>query len=721
MTSHDGPEILQIFGFLLSTFVFFRKSSPYWTTTLPNMPSNASSSRTHKSCDACTSRKVRCPGRRPGSSGTCTNCTRRKSECVFGVRKLARRPNIQRQFFPTSRSSGTPDEIQQGCTVSVLDFATLPTPASKSPDPTISEKSSTPDPNARRPAPHRIPELYVDRVLDRARKAPRSTRPSEASNYVKGYGIFGGTKNLTFFSEGRLKSLAQCLGHEKVHDLVGRIASAVEERGRFVKLRACSLNRRPERPACLDDKALLAKYVKLYFEQVHPRFPFLDRDAFERTAFSQDQPHSAPKSKSWICLYHSVLALGCQYDGGGSFEPGEGDAWKFFSIALANFADLIMLPDTLTTFQAVVAMMIYSLGIAGIVLEHVLMSEAARRAQNLADAKFVGAAADAFRRTFWVFYSLEKINSFHHGRSSAIMDCDISCSVPSTPESFFSGGFDWFLCFVSHARLLSRANTSLFSVGVSDNPGEYHLDIIDQLLDELEDWRNSLPDNGFRPGGWVKPHSIIEDQERTVALCALNNMGRYRMMATIPIMAFFVLFDLVIHNPRQIHTATNLALLDVVKGHCSRMEMISNGAIPGSMVGEFAQIARSYVNEVNGRSPTGLTPHAPSEAFQALTTQPQWSLPQQPDYDVASTDIHTDFSTMNLASNSTMTGRMDIEAPAVVPNPLVGTDVMNLFEGWLPDLDPMFFHTMSAQNNMDQSTSQHDFPISSDPLYGHPS
>ncbi|KAK1719631.1 hypothetical protein BDP67DRAFT_540798 [Colletotrichum lupini] len=665
MTSHDGPEILQIFGFLLSTFVFFRKSSPYWTTTLPNMPSNASSSRTHKSCDACTSRKVRCP-----------------------------------------------------------DFATLPTPASKSPDPTISEKSSTPDPNARRPAPHRIPELYVDRVLDRARKAPRSTRPSEASNYVK----------------------------------------------------------------------------VIYFEQVHPRFPFLDRDAFERTAFSQDQPHSAPKSKSWICLYHSVLALGCQYDGGGSFEPGEGDAWKFFSIALANFADLIMLPDTLTTFQAVVAMMIYSLGIAGIVLEHVLMSEAARRAQNLADAKFVGAAADAFRRTFWVFYSLEKINSFHHGRSSAIMDCDISCSVPSTPESFFSGGFDWFLCFVSHARLLSRANTSLFSVGVSDNPGEYHLDIIDQLLDELEDWRNSLPDNGFRPGGWVKPHSIIEDQERTVALVthflyysflltisrmalrylpvsenspdcsrrddtlntvehsarslleliSIIDMSPYTpmwMMATIPIMAFFVLFDLVIHNPRQIHTATNLALLDVVKGHCSRMEMISNGAIPGSMVGEFAQIARSYVNEVNGRSPTGLTPHAPSEAFEALTTQPQWSLPQQPNYDVASTDIHTDFSTvskpitgycqravlhggdvalteilqMNLASNSTMTGRMDIEAPAVVPSPLVGTDVMNLFEGWLPDLDPMFFHTMSAQNNMDQSTSQQDFPVSSDPLYGHPS
>ncbi|OHF02489.1 hypothetical protein CORC01_02184 [Colletotrichum orchidophilum] len=476
-------------------------------------------------------------------------------------------------------------------------------------------------------------------------------------------------------------------------------------------------------------------------------------------------------SKSWICLYHSVLALGCQYDGGGSFESGKGDAWKFFSIALANFTDLMMLPDTLTTFQAVVAMVIYSHGMAGIALEHVLVSEAARRAQNLADAKFVGAAADAYRRTFWVFYSLEKISSFHHGRSSTIVDCDISCSVPSTPDSFLSGGFDMFLCFISHSRLLSRANTSLFSVGVSDNPKEYHLAIIDQLLDELEEWRNSLPDTGFRPGGWVKPHSIVDDQERTVALvthflyysflltisrmalgylpasegppdCSrrdetMETVGRSArslleltsiidmspytpmwMMATIPIMAFFVLFDLVIHNPRQIHTTTNLALLDVVKGHCSRIQAMSNGAVPGTMVGEFAQIARNYVNEVNGRSPTGMTPHAPSEAFQALPTQPQWSLPQQTDYDVASTEIRTDLSTMNLASDPTMTGHIDIEGTTGASSPLIGTDVMNLFEGWMPDLDPLFFHGMSAQNNMDQTVAQDDFELYPDPLYG---
>jgi hypothetical protein len=46
------------------------------------------------------------------------------------------------------------------------------------------------------------------------------------------------------------------------------------------------------------------------------------------------------------------------------------------------------------------------------------MTEAARRAQNLAIVTMTGAAAQTFRRTFWVLYSLEKMSSFFFGRSS---------------------------------------------------------------------------------------------------------------------------------------------------------------------------------------------------------------------------------------------------------------------------------------------------------------
>lgn len=174
----------------------------------------------------------------------------------------------------------------------------------------------------------------------------------------------------------------------------------------------------------------------MYFDCVHPRFPFLDRVAFEHTAFNQDKPHSAPKSKAWNCLFHTVLALGCQYDGGGGFEPGVGESWKLFSIALAGFTELMLLPDTLTTFQAVTTMVIYSLGVSGIAFEHVFMLEATRRAQNLADARFVGPAAEAYRKTFWALYTLEKITSFHHGRTSV--------SIPLKSSQFFFSSFLFF-------------------------------------------------------------------------------------------------------------------------------------------------------------------------------------------------------------------------------------------------------------------------------------
>ncbi|TQN63611.1 hypothetical protein CSHISOI_11802, partial [Colletotrichum shisoi] len=214
------------------------------------------------------------------------------------------------------------------------------------------------------------------------------------------------------------------------------------------------------------------------------------------------------------------------------------------------------------------------------------------------------------------------------------------------------------------------ACTSLFAVGVSHYPDEYYLDVIEQLTVELEDWRGSLPDNGFRPGGQTKARSIVDDQERTLALAthffyysflltmtrtALRHLSRPRrappdcarreaamktvehsassllelvpvidlapytpmwMMAGIPVMAFFVLFDLVIHNPRQQQTATSLALLDVMSAHCNRMDVLSNGALPGDFIGD----------------PTGNTPQAPSNTLQGSSFCPQWSLPNVDSY-----------------------------------------------------------------------------------------
>ncbi|CAI0649145.1 unnamed protein product [Colletotrichum noveboracense] len=598
---------------------------------------------------------------------------------------------VVRQFMTISNGAEGSGDGAQNCTVSVIDFATPPSP--KPPNASNSDADPTPpsaSSDAGRAGPHRIPDLLVDRVIERAEESTSTRTNPSRSHYVKGNGVF------------------------------------------------------------------------VYFERVHPRFPFLDRAAFEATAAAQGQPNTIPRSKSWTSLYYTVLALGSQYDGGGSYEPGRGESWELFSAALANFTDLMLLPDSLTTLQALTAMTIYSLGMSSMGLDHIIISEAVRRAQNLAEARFSNYATQAYRKTFWVLYGLEKVTSFHHGRSSkGFSDCDISCPIPSTPESYF-GDFNWFVAFIRYARLLSRAYTSLFSVGVSDNADEYFLDIVDQLTEEIEDWRAALPDNGFRPGGSIKPAALPVSSEtqavalvmhffynsflQTISRMALrhlppsNNDRRETVFKTvektsrclleltslievapytpmwmlvgIPITGFFVLFDLVIHNPKGQQVASNLALLDMVVGHASQLEYVSQGVIPGSIIGEFAHIARTYVSDVNGQSIAGGATQQPlPDTGQALFSQPHWSLPHDDIEEFAAMDVAADLSEMNLAVGSGppgVGGPMDIEGLPMGPNTFMGTDVMNLFGYFVPDWEPLVYPGQTSQHDIPDATYPDD-------------
>ncbi|KAK7403638.1 hypothetical protein QQX98_010603 [Neonectria punicea] len=86
------------------------------------------------------------------------------------------------------------------------------------------------------------------------------------------------------------------------------------------------------------------------------------------------------------------------------------------------------------------------------------------------------------------------MSSFYFGRSSAFIDIDITTPIPCIPESIF-GTFDWFLTFARLSRLLSRALEGLFSPGVSRKEPEYYMSTIQQLSDDLDQWKASLPED----------------------------------------------------------------------------------------------------------------------------------------------------------------------------------------------------------------------------------
>lgn len=64
-----------------------------------------------------------------------------------------------------------------------------------------------------------------------------------------------------------------------------------------------------------------------------------------------------------------------------------------------------------------------------------------------------------------------------------------------------------------------------------------------------------------------------------------------------------ILFDIVVHNPDHPETSISLALLDIAAGHFSRLEFASMGTLPGSLIGQFAHLARQYVFENRHKTP----------------------------------------------------------------------------------------------------------------------
>ncbi|KIW94661.1 uncharacterized protein Z519_04638 [Cladophialophora bantiana CBS 173.52] len=450
-----------------------------------------------------------------------------------------------------------------------------------------------------------------------------------------------------------MTALSARLQNNKLNDLLRRAAEVINGRVRGgPPSPSGTLLRRSNTQEVILEWEVASTYVKCYFERIHPFYPFLDRATFEQTISNPNFSQEMITNKALSALYHAVLALGCQHSGYGSFEPGKSRSWLLFSVALAAFPDLLTLPDSLLLLQALTAMTIFTLSLSCLQIEHIILTESSRRVQKIPLSRQKDAVLKSYARTFWVLYSIEKTSSFYCGRSSFFNDTDIGHCVPTVSEASF-GEYNWFLAWSRHARLLSRAYSSLFSIGVTGNSREYFCAVIDQLETELQQWRMSIPEF-IRPGAPFWDNYLPGPLTRVVALWThylyyglLLALSRARLhlesrpeeaatptrqfdsnmaiikasrsilelsrfidvephtpmwvLVGIPIAALFVLFDFIVHNPNHPETASNLALLHVAGGHFSQIDYASGGALPGSMITEFAFIAAEYTRDVQNR------------------------------------------------------------------------------------------------------------------------
>ncbi|OAA59859.1 fungal specific transcription factor domain containing protein [Niveomyces insectorum RCEF 264] len=736
-------------------------------------------SGSHKSCDICKTRKVKCK-----LSRALRQLSAPKGTMPFWQQEVTKHLRYYQTrtgtVQATASSSLSPAAVAAtaGTQVDARERTTSSSPSS-SPRAVNGVNDENDEPSASASV-NLLPQLYVDHLLDQAQAHAHGrgqARGGEDAPFEKGNGIFGGGYSLTFFSESRLLSLSTRLRNNKVNELVRRINSIINGRLRrsteasaghvgvattasvaggaaaamaagattgpdMVPLTGAASSAADPNPVLPVDPQFAATCIQCYFERAHPLYPFLDRAAFEARArpiltggHSIAHPprlaRSLARSKAWASLYYAVLAIGCLHTEGGtlggelvlnnggggddgsstvaggdggnggaanSFEPGKGSAWRLFSRALANLAELLILPDSLLTLQALTAMAVYGLGVACLSIERVILAEAARRAQSLAASSGSSGGSSTsssssssspcssatFRRTFWVLYSIEKVMSFHFGRSSAFVDSDIACPFPASIDDDDLG---YFLLCVRYARLLSRTYAALFSVGVAGPTTADRLAAVDELWAELEAWRRSIPDvRGLRPvgdggaggNGENVPSGVSEEtagprersrhaaphpNERPIALglgylyhslvlilarAKLHHVGVMAtkttaatttatntsaaaaaaaaaaedaivaaarailartpdvdvapytplwVLAVVPLTALLVLFDIIVHDPTRPDTGRHLALLDMGAGYFSRIEYASGSTLPGSLIAEFAHIARDYVRD----------------------------------------------------------------------------------------------------------------------------
>ncbi|KAL2869162.1 transcription factor domain-containing protein [Aspergillus lucknowensis] len=573
---------------------------------------------TCKSCDHCRTRKVRCIVD-PVQSSRCIQCVKRNESCHFTLSKRKLKP----KSLVERRSKANPARP----------------PLKPLTETSRQQPSST---------------IFLDQMLEN-HSSIGMQRDSSALLRVMT------SSSLAFFTEHRIHSLSQRLGNNRLNELVETIETVI--RSRILAQGPSSISRITfKRPADIEhvplDKAKL--YIDSYFHQLHPIYPFLDRKEFEDKAFGPHLSEVLNTSCAFSALYHTILALACQYHEGGTFDPGNGRAWKLFQVSLGLVSDILIPREGLLSLQS-----IFALTSCCLQIDEILVMEAARMAQGLGYHRATGDGDQRYRntchRTFWVIYFIEKHMCFQSHKGSIIPDYDIGCPVPEVPESVFEG-HNWFMSAIAFGRLLSNTYTTLFSVSAATQSTEAYHRAIEAIETQLERWRMAVPWQ-FRPVVLEREQSApqppdLHFTEPAFKLAVLQTkfcyygliiaLVRLKMyigredpapsqekskrllmdtaraivegsrdiviaaytpnfvLAVLPLAALFILFDFVVHNPTHPETRNNLSLLDVAAGHFSLLDYKSGGVFPASLLTEFAHIARQYVKDLgnirlNGR------------------------------------------------------------------------------------------------------------------------
>ncbi|TVY85216.1 Fusaridione A cluster transcription factor fsdR [Lachnellula suecica] len=300
-----------------------------------------------------------------------------------------------------------------------------------------------------------------------------------------------------------------------------------------------ALAKRPFKDLPPKDKAL--NLIRKSFQGFHAAYPIFDEANFMYTFESLTPNVNDP---GWWASLNVVLALTHRFQLGRTTNQDkeeDREAWGYFQNALAVSNQLITMPPTLASVQALLGMSLVLQGTPNQGPVSLLTSSAIKLAQRMGlhrqchDLSISAAEHEEQKRVFWIAYSLDKDISLQTGQPPTQDDDDMDVELPfETCNSVVgpngSNDMYFFNYRVRLAIIQGQIYKRLCSVRATKQPVMERVIAAKELESMLQAWRASVPFEFQRDYNGPTLHRPASDRSRHPVILQL---AYFSSLATI--------------------------------------------------------------------------------------------------------------------------------------------------------------------------------------------
>ncbi|GAB0138423.1 hypothetical protein EsDP_00006658 [Epichloe bromicola] len=523
--------------------------------------SEAKRRRIAKACDMCRKKKIKCDGKLPA----CTHCINYKTDCVFTQVEKKRSPPKGAKYIEglenrlgrmehLLRLSGLLSEDDNGLDLGALEkklteaslrastgAASPPSPSQTTP--AREANSSTPHSIVASPghAKDKDKDKENDKEKDEKRKsvtpaapaAPADENDDEDEEEVEALSemmcslvtnqsgetrYIGSSSGFSIFSPKGIQWVNSRTGDESFATMISEV-SVDDHKWTNWKPEVFGdlFQRRVFRPLPPKHEAL--SLLQDYFENFNCMFPLFHQPTFMHLVERQYSADPYEGSGWWASL-NCALAIAHRLRVMSNLVSQDEDekAWAYLKNAMAVFPELSMRNTDLLSVQALLGMALFMQGTPNPQPTSLLVAAAVRLSHSIGlHRRGTGFNLNPIeieqrKRVFWIAYMLDKDLCLRSGRPAAQDDDDMNVELPDADPADNIGNIpladgkskmNLFRVICEFTLIEGRVYKKLYSTQATKQSDGELLNMIGELDQELEDWKDSIPID-FRPEHEIK-------------------------------------------------------------------------------------------------------------------------------------------------------------------------------------------------------------------------